>query len=631
MKVVALLALLALVPSMAEAQAPFDLDALRQRWPGANAVLLERHLVFDMPDAQTLRVRTEHQLAVLDDSVQEDLVLFSSSRRPGCRSPGDLAIHVVDRHGVEQPWDGEVIELVAGDHPVESDKSTVTLSASRRGLSAGALLTESWNVDYDTACFDGFVGTERYFVDGDWPVEHVLVEVPCAGRGCFAATDIPGALEFTPREGGGVAVEAWSVPAPAPEFSAAQQGLPVVVVANSDDPYRVGRLIRAALPTQIERAGTVAAPHRALADQVWDHVSPRSVRIARYLAETVPRLPDRPAFWQFGFDWGGPVAAGRRPLLPLEWWTLALALLEPHGGVPILLDTETHLDPPAIGRVVSYDALGVLLPGRGVLTDGGWYPLTAGEGGEGNALLAGMWMLSLGTEPALTRLPSRAALERRDWELDAAPTTGDKLLVHATRTYTGARGAALGAAWNDRIDRVEDGRGRRAAIDKEARSFASEWLFGHRVGASEVVTQDDDPGFFSLATTYSREGLVQRGDAIVAVSLPMQVHPELRRVVPAGEPRRAAFEFSVAQDGIVLLVEAPAGHRLVGLPPSHALSAGPVRLNIEWSQDSDGARLRYTLDVPERVVGAEHAAALAEIGEELRALLRTRLLFVPDR
>ena len=624
----ALVVLLVATPAVAQ-EAPFDLDALRAKWPGANAVLLERHLVFSMPDSDTLRVQTRHQLAVLDDSVQEDLVLFSSSRRPGCRNPYDIQIRVLDRHGLEQPWDGEIIELVAGDHPVDADRSSVTLSASRRGLSAGALLDESWTVDYAAECFAGFLGTERYFVEGEWPVEHALVEIPCAGAGCFVDTDIPGALQFTPRDGGGKKVEAWDVPAPAKEFSAADQGLPVVIVGTSEDPLEAGVLLDAALDMQIARLEPVVDSHRELAERTWKHVKPRSVRLARYLNETVARLPGRQAFWQFGFDWGGPVAAGRRPLLPLEWWTLALAMLEPHGGVPVLIDTETHLAPPSIGRVVSYDAIGVLLPGRGVLLDSGWFPLSPnGAGEESNASLAGMWTLRIGDDIELVRLPDGAALEQRKWTLSARPSTGDKLLAEATREYVGEWGARLRAAWLDTSSRKEGLD--RSEEAKQRRSFATEWLFGHRVGQTEVLLSKEEPSAFGVSTMFSRQGYVQRGDGLVAVALPIEVHPGVARLVVSGAARESDFAFDIADDVIELEIVAPAGYRLVDVPPDRSVDAGPVSLQVRWSTTEDGAKLDYRFLVPTRVISAEHAPALARIGEELRRLMRTRLLFVPE-
>ncbi len=635
MRLAAALLIVALVtPGRAGAQeAPFDVAALRAKWPGANAVLLERHLVFSMPDPRTLRVHTAHRLAILDDSVQEDLVLFVASKRPGCREPRDLSIRVTDPHGVVQPWDGEVLELVAGDHPVDADKSSVTLSASRHGLSAGALLEESWAVDYPADCFGGFMGTERYFVEPTWPVEHALAEVECAGQGCFAQPDVPGSLRLEPRAGGGLKVEAWDVPAPVAEFSAPVQHLPALIVTTSDDPLALARLLAEDLHTQVERAESVAGSHRALAEQLWGHVKPKSVRYARYLDESVPRLTDGQAFWQFGREWGGPVVAGRRPLLPLEWWALALAMLGPHGGVAVALDTETHLDPPPIGRIVSYDRLGVLLPGRGLLTDAGWFAFSpTGDGGESNALLAGMWVLRVDAL-ALGRLPVSASLEGRSWTVTATPTTGDELLVDMTRTYQGDRGGRLRAAFADVMARwTTEDPDLRATEDVRDRDFAVEWLFGHRVGPTEVTAHDEAPGSFSLHTSFSRPGLVQRGDGLVAVSLPIQVHEDLRHLIgpPPGEARVSDFAFSVALDRIDLEVQPPPGHQLVDVPQTRSLQAGPVSLEVTWTRSGKGANLAYRLAVHEPIVSAEHTPDLEQIGEELRRLLRTRLLFVPE-
>ncbi len=631
----ALLLLLSLAlpaPAMA-AEPPFDLDALRVKWPGANAVLIERHVVFSMPDPVTMQVRTEQHLAILDDSAQEDLVLFTASRRPGCRDPHDLSIQVTDPDGRGQPWDGEVLELAAGDHPVHAERSSVTLSASRRGLSAGALLVESWAVDYHADCFGGFLGTERYFVEPAWPVEHVLVEVTCAGSDCYVATDIPGALTFEPRDGGGVKVEGFDVPAAAPEFSVPSQSLPVIIVATSADKNVLGQILTAGLDAEIERAESVADTHRELAEANLGHVAPRSVRYARYLDEHVPRLSDQ-AFWQFGFDWGGPVAAGRRPLLPLEWWALALSILKPHGGIPVVLDPDTHLSPPDIGRVVSYRRIGVLLPGRGLLTDAGWFALTpTGDGEESNALLAGMWILRLEDGISLERFGRSAELEGRGWTVTATPSTGDKLLVDITRAYQGERGGRLRSAYlDDQAEWEKDNPAGRGSQDKRNREFAVQWLFGHRVGRTEVRTVEDDPGFFELQTSFSRPGFVQRGDGLVAVSLPILVHDDLRHLVgPSPDEQRVSdYAFSLAMDRIELKVLPPAGYRLVDVPESRALEAGPVVLEVTWTAEGLGARLDYRFSVSERIVPATQTAALQEIGEEMRRLLRTRLLFVPE-
>ncbi|MCO4772310.1 MAG: hypothetical protein KDA24_19910 [Deltaproteobacteria bacterium] len=630
-------ALLVAAASPSQAAAPFDAEALMGRWPGADAVYLNRTIVFSMPDEDTLRVETHHRLAVLSDSVQEDLVLFSVSRRPGCREPKDIVIAVTNPQGDPVPWDGRVLELPSGNHPVDAERSSVMLSTSRRGLSSGALLDERWTVDYARACFDGLVGSERLVADVAWPIEHLLLDVPCAGNGCFAGLDMPFGAGLQPREGGGLRIEERDIPAPPPEFRVPDQGIPSIIVASSDDPLEVGRVLSARLTKEVERAGSVLDSHRAAADKAFPQVSKGAPRLARYLADGVARLEDG-AFWQFGFDWGGPTPAGRRPLLPMEWWTLAAALLEEEGGIPLLLDTESHLAPPIIGRVVNYDRLGVLLPGRGVATDAGWFPTlgeasTSAELTESHADLAGLRAMLLGDRPELVRFPDLAGLETYVLSGTMTPTSGSTLVLDLTHTYRGASGAALRRMWQDRRARwATQPSAERGSESTEAREFAQEVLFGHEVGRTRITAPRDDGALFELSTGYSRGGLVQRSEEVVVVALPVDLHDELIWLVgpEAGRQRAADYALSLTDDEVELEVIAPRGTKLVGLPQPVDVSAGPVSLSVAWSETDKGARLQYRFVVGERLVPASHAKDLERVSEELRRLQRTRLLFVPE-
>ena len=207
----------------------------------------------------------------------------------------------------------------------------------------------------------------------------------------------------------------------------------------------------------------------------------------------------------------------------------------------------------------------------------------------------------------------------------ARPSTKDKLLVDATRSYRGDKGARLRLAWSDAQASGED-----EDAGDLAKTFGTEWLFGHAIGRAEIDTGANDPSWFSLKTTWSRPGLVQRGDGIVAVALPIQVHLDLRRLVLGDQARASDYAVSIADDTVELEVQAPAGHRLVGLPAPARIEAGPVSLDVRWSRAGRGAKLEYRFTNGARIVSAEHGPMLAEIGEELRRLLRTRLLFAPE-
>ncbi len=636
----ALCAALALAAGMASA-APFDLEALRARWPGHDAVYLERHLTFSMPDADTLRVETQHRIAVLSDTAQEDLVLFTVSRRPGCREPSAIALAVTDRTGAAVPWDGQILELPAGNHPVHADRASVTLSASRRGVATGALLEETWVVDYDRACFGGFLGTERLVADVAWPIEHLLIEVPCDGAGCFAALDMPFVNDFGPRPGGGRQLEARDVPAPPPEFRVPDQGIASAIVSSSLDPLIAGRLLQARFEAQVDRTLSTLDSHWEAATADFGHVPSRLLRAVRYLAEGVDRLEEG-AFWQFGFDWGRPTAAGRRPLLPLEWWALAGAMLRDEGAIPLLLDTESHLPPPPIGRVVSYGRLGILLPGKGLLTDAGWFPTLGepsrdGELTESHADLAGLWVLLLDPggvrDPRPARFPSPPSLESFRMSGTMTPTAGTNLILDVHRRYHGASGAALRTLWLDRKARwAEQPRDSRDTEGQESRDFAAEVLFGHAVSRSDIDVAGNDGSLFELDAAYPRAGLVQRGDDVVVVALPVGVPEELLTLVgpEEGRERSADYALALTDDEVDIEVIAPRGTRLAGLPEPLEVTAGPVALSVRWSETDRGVRLRYRCIVGSRVVSAAYARDLERVGEELRRLRRMRLLFVPE-
>lgn len=629
------LVVLAVAPSPARAEAPFDRAALQARWPGADAVYLSRTFTFSMPDPDTLRVATHNRLALLSDSAREDLVLFTVSRRPGCREPSDITISVTDALGAEVPWDGVILELPSGNHPVKAERSSVTLSASRRGLGAGALLEESWVVDYAAGCFDGLLATERILADPVWPIEELTVDVPCDGAGCVAALDLPFAAGLTPQADGGSRLVARSVAPPPAEFRVPSQGMASVIVSSSEDPLAVGRLLRTRLLDEAARRADGVSDHRKRARRAFRHEPDPVIQLARYLTESLPSL-DSGAFWQFGFDWGTPTSAGRRPLLPLEWWALAWSLLWNEGAIPVLLDTESIEEPPAIGRVVSYDRVGVLLPGRGLVTDQGWFP-TKGEPStpeeltESHPDLAGLFAMTLRGEPRLVRFPHGSGLVSYDVTGEMTATSGGVLIVSVDRTYGGASGMALGTLWRDRLAEWEarDPRARDSRAETE-RSFAQEYLLRHEASRVDIDVSDD--GHFTVGARYMRKGLVQHTDEVVVVAPPVDLDEDLLWLVAKGDgsPRSADFQLSLLHDTLDVEILGPPNTKLAGLPETVELTGGPVALSVRWSATEGGARLQYEYVIEERIVGAAHAERLHRVAEELRRLRRTRLLFVPE-
>jgi len=631
-----LVLLLALLPTLAWAEAPFDRAALQAKWPGADAVYLSKSLVFSMPDPETLRVETKTRLALLSDSAREDLVLFTTSRRPGCRDPKDIAISVTDARGDEVPWDGVILELPSGNHPVKADRSSVTLSASRRGLGAGALLEESWVVDYAAGCFDGLLATERVLADPSWPIEALTVDVPCAGEGCAASLDLPFVSALQPREGGGQRIVATDVPAPPAEFRVPSQGMASVIVATSEDPLALGQLLRRRLLDEASRRDEAVPDHRRRARGAFPHEGDEQIQVARYLTESLPRM-DGGAFWQFGFDWGTPVSAGRRPLLPLEWWALAHSMLWGVDGIPLLLDTESIEDLPDIGRVVSFDRVGVLIPGKGLVTDQGWFPTTgepstASELKESHPELAGRWAMTLDGEPRLVRFPERDGLATYDVVGTMTATSGSSLILSLDRTYGGATGATLDTLWGDELaEWAERDRRTRDSKAETERAFANEYLLRHEASDVEIDV-DRAAGTFTLGARTSRRGLVQHADEVVVVAPPVDLDEDLLWLVNKGDggPRSADFELSVLHDTLDIEIVGPPGTRLAGLPPAADVVAGPVSLSVRWTETENGARLEYVYRISQRIVPAAHADGLHRVGEELRRLRRTRLLFVPE-
>jgi hypothetical protein len=619
-----LLAALALLPlsALAEgAEAPFDLAALRDAWPGEERVYLSSSWHAGMTKEGVLRTVRRAAVAVLDDSARDDLALFEFEQRPGCRELVELESRVVDPWGAEQRLTlGELLQAPMGDHPTDPTRSGVSLRGPRRGIAAGALIEEVVTVDHFAACFGGLVSASAP-LELPHPVEGLEVSADCGDDRCFSwISEESARTSVAVAADGGIGLTLGARVPPPPEPHRASSRPARIYVASEADPLAFARLLRVGLDDFADAWQGVARSYEQAARKAYPRIKDRSTRIATWLGEQ-PTLDDGP-FHELGLDWGEPVEAKQRPLLPLERWALAWTLLREEGAVPFLLGRGDGA-PPELASVQHWTRLGLLLPGRGVLLDDDYRPTLTGS----TPALAGRWALHLdGQEPHAERFDSSASLRQAHREGTLTPTGNDSTKFAVVLGLAGYQALAWRESWQEWLVtwREAPPLRRRDIEDWEGRFVGSK--LGRKLSAGRVKLPDEADRL-TLVAHYGEPGTMYRGEGLTTMQVPLVLHPELSTLTPARR-RHSDFDLRLADDRWLLQIAPPHNHRLVGLPPDESFSEGPLEVTVDWERQGDGARLDYRLLVSQKRVPASSAEAVWEVAAIVRRLQRTRLLFV---
>lgn len=617
------LALLAPVSARA-ADAPFDLAALRADHPGQDWVILERGLVFELTSPDLLRVTENRTIAVLQDSAREKLALLTDTHRPGCREVTEVAVRTVTRAGAEHLLDrAGMIEQPKGDHPTDPSRVTVELSGPRKGLAPGSLVDETTVVEYPAACYGGLLATARNLGHVDAPVVKETVEVRCAGAGCYFGVDQEGYDELFVAAESGVKLEREGLRPLASEAAVPRRRLPRLYVSSSADRLEAGRVLAAALAEHEAAARGRVAGYSKDAKKEYAAVKDPVERLARFLGNDVPLFGGGGNFWRQGFDFGEPVKAADRPLLPLEWWAVAVAAMRPHGGVPVLLDTEGYLEPPEVGNVVDYDEIGVLIPGRGVLTHLRWIPMNDGTATD----LAGRWALRLGRDGlTVARFRSSSAADARTWTGTVSVVPGGFVHFDLKGSLRGERGHGLRDSYESTLGWWKQAKKKwRSSPEERDRSFVGDRIFKRQIAVGKVELPDEPTGF-DVESIHTHDGLWQKGEGVRILALALPEDPPLLDLVGTVE-RSSAFALEPQVRSLELVIVTPEGHRLVGLPEAARVDEGPLQAELSWEQVPEGAKLTFRTAIEEPILPANLAPALSRAAELVRQASECYLVY----
>ncbi len=617
-----LLSLFLLLPAAAEAAAPFDLMAERSRYPGSEMVVKNQAWTFDLLDDR-LQVVRERTVAILHEGAREDLAMFDAYHRPGCREVMEVDVSVTDRAGSESTLTvDDLLKGVDGVHPTDPARSRQEWQAPRRGLGAGALLTERVVIEYPTACFGGLSGTSRVLGHGSAPVAKERVEVRCVDRGCFAALDRE--LEAGWRHGdAGLILERVDVAPPPTESATPGQRRPRILVATSDDPLGLARILApqldAALPAARAKLGGYLADAR---DDQKSEGDP-ALKFARYMYGNVPETTSGSS-WIFGADFGEVPKAGSRGLFPLEWWTLAVVGLAPYGGVPVLFDEDAHLPPPdGVAKVGGFAEFGVLLP-NALLTRNRLVMLAGGT----SPSVADRHFIELGADgPTLRTFEVRADLERSDWTGTVSLTAGDYLKVELSGQLDGARGLRVRRNWLRAVAAAKASKGKKRPASERDRAFVKSVLNLRDAGAGTVEAPKKAPTRVALTAVYSRPAELLSGDGLRTLMVRLPLRSPLAALV-LSEPRTEPISVRPAERTIDLLFRTPDGYTLAGLPAGDSVIEGPLEVSASWSEDPEGARLKLRTVVNARYLDPALVGATNRAAELLRKTAYPTLLYL---
>ena len=580
--------------------APFDLRAQRAAWPGASRVILERDLVISALEDGGLRVAQRTRTAVLRERDRDDLNLFTTDERPGCRIPGGIRIEVIG------PDDASTVRTKE-DLIALPDALGTRWSGPRPGLRPGAVIEEAFHVDYPSRCLDGLAGVDWLLGSDEAPTLKETVTVQCST--CAVATLGGVALTGTPRT-----LVREHVPPFRSEPHADGRTRPRLLVSTSDAPLALAERIASRLPSERTRWASVAGAWTREAQKEFKHVRDPIDRVRLLLDRA--RVVTRGAPARRGLRWGEPVGPDVRVLEHTEWLALATALLERHGGVPLVLRGDRHPIPEGVGLTFGWDRLGVLLPGRGVLTTQSWMPFAPGAetgvgvGGRAAALLED-------DGPRLHRFPIEAASNTRSWHVTVEASGVEGLLLTVRYHLGGSWGAEQAARWSRRERRLT----RKDNPAEAARSWARSYFDDRRLAATTLSAADDG---LHVETAWSIPDGQRRHTDGMSIAVPTPGLSPFIRIVD--DHRVQPIRLGSRDHRGSVRIRPPKGYAIAGVPAGEAVGDGPVRLRAEWAMDGADAVLTWSLAVDDASLPAERAAEVAAVGAALVRLTNHSLV-----
>jgi hypothetical protein len=592
--------------SLRAAGAPFDLRALRAAHPGAGSVVLERETRISRPDADTMRLAVRSTRAVLDDVGSTALSLFSEVERPGCRHPGGVRIEV------EAPSGETLITTMEDLVRLPTDPFAVW-KGPRQGVATGALVHESFHVDYSLRCTGGVV-TLQGTLGARVPVLEEIVLVDCDD--CAVDVGGPGSAAFV-REGDRRVLRAADVqPAPT-ESHRPDQTRPRWYVSTSSDPLAWGRVLADALPAETRRWSRLAGAWASWAREQGAGMGDRRAALLYGLSRA--RVLGRRAIWTHGVSWGEPVGPGTRPLRPLEWLAMTCAVLGPRGGTPVLFTDSRVEVVDGVAGVFDWDEVGVLVDDVGLVSTGGWAPLV--EGGSG--ALSGSTLMTLRSSPQLVPLTATPEARARAIDVTIEPSGISSVLVSVTVRETSSWATGQAERW-ERMQ--QSAKRRRRDLGEAAREFASGAFFdGRRLAATTV--DRSEPHTLTVSTAWTEKDAILAGDGYALLPVNAWGIPDW--LAGIGEERELPMDLGARALSGTVTVRLPDSHALDGLPEPVRIDGGPITYEAVWAVRAGAPTLQWSLRIERDVLDPGLGPVVAAVGAAARDALRAQLVLVP--
>jgi len=589
------------LPGLAAAEAPFDLKALRAAHPGADSVVLERQYTISHEDENTMRVAVHEVRAILDDVGGTDLILFEEEERPHCREPRGVRIEVTTAEGETLLTTTEdLVQLPAGAFSV--------WKGPRNGVATGALIEESYHIDYGVHCFGGLGAVQRTLGD-EVPVLDEEVLIQCEDCGVAVSDGL------TIEADGADSVVRWSQPLPAPAEAHRPPALrPVVYVSTDPDPAAYGRILADELAEASKAWGSTAGAWGKWAKTKAAGMTDKTAALAYGLS----RAPvySSSSVWEYGIGTKDPIGPENRTLLPLEWLAIASRLLP--KGVPVLYTDSRRPVPEDAATVFDWDELGIWLPDHGLVTTRGWYPTLDGRSEK----LAGHTLLRLDTLEMMT-LPGVPEGHRRRTDVVVSPSGLSSLLVEVDTATDSGWGRDVWEGWGRRVAWAKK---RKAKLHGVAREYAADALFDGRRLAGTTI-EEADGGGLRVQTAWTEKEALRRGEGwrivpVVAARMPGWLGAIERE-------RELPILLGAREESGTVRVVPPDGYVAKDLPASTTIEEGPLRWSAVWAHEGDAPVLTWSLRIAEDQLPADLAGAVGAVAAAIDQTRRTRLVFEP--
>jgi len=548
----------------------------------------------------TMRLAIRTTRAVLQD-VGGEQSLFSEHERPNCRVPSGLRIEV------ETP-SGETLVTTMDDLVRLPVDPFAEWKGPRKGVAAGALVHESYHIDYSLGCAGGMMGVERD-VGGTVPVLSEIVIVEC--EDCAVDVGGPGELAFVEEDGRRV-LRASNLAPESEEARAPSQEHSRWYVSTSTDPLAWGKLLVEQLPAQSRAWAREAGAWGKWARDKGAGLSDKTVALAYGLGQV--RVFENSHVWKYGAHWGEPASPGERTLQPLEWWAMAHQVLK-GKGIPVLYTDEEIEIVGGAASIHDWDEYGFLLPGVGLLTTYGWEPLA----GEGNDVLAGRSIMILDDNPRIEMLRGNAGTRSAHWAVGNEPSGVSSVLVTVDRTDNASRGVRDAQIWERRLHRMKKNKEDQGEV---VRKWAAErWFGGRRITVTTITTED---GSIRVQTGWTRKNAMVRGEGYTLMPVFTVGLPTFLRGL--GDERSAPIVLGAQSLSGEVRVQTPSGLTLGGLPANELVSEGPLRFEANWSLEGNTPVLRWALQFDEDVVPASAGPTVSAIGAAIDRVASTQLV-----